>query len=96
MSHMPLMVLINVPARSGRRRPAPGVPAPAGLPPAAGLLLHLAGHRKAQLQALRQGGGVRHHGDADGPGAHERQADGPADPGPQGAGTSAAVGLSLF
>lgn len=52
-----------------------------GLPPTADLLIHVAGDTAEKRQAVRQSGGVCHHGDTDGPRAHELQADSAAPPG---------------
>lgn len=60
------------------RCPSPGLPPPDGLPSAADLLVHMAGHTAEEREAVRQSGGVCHHGDADRSGTHEFQADRPA------------------
>lgn len=68
------------------RRPSPGLPPLDGLPLAADLLVHMAGHTAEKREAVRQSGGVCHNGDADGSRAHELQADGAAPLGPEGKG----------
>lgn len=65
------------------RRHSPWLTPPDGLPPAADLLVHVAGDTAEKRQAVRQSGGVRHHGNADGPRTHELQANCAAPPGPE-------------
>lgn len=60
------------------RGPSPDLPALDGVPPAADVLVHMAGHTAEEREAVWEGGGVCHHGDADCPRAHEFQADRPA------------------
>lgn len=64
-----------------RRRPSSGLPPPAGLPAAADLFVHMAGHTAEECEALRQSGGVCDHGDADCSWASELQADSTTYPG---------------
>lgn len=78
------------------RRPSPELTPLDGLPPAADLLVHLAGHTAEKRQAVRQSGGVCHDGDADGARAHELQADGAAPPGPQSKGMKKLPSTLLF
>lgn len=65
------------------RRPSPGLTPLDGLPPAADLLVHMAGHTAEKRQVVQQSGGVYYDGDADGSRAHELQADSAAPPGPE-------------
>lgn len=65
------------------RRPSTGLTPLDGLPPAADLLIYMAGHTAEKCQAVRQSGGVCHDGDADGSRAHELQTDGAAPLGPE-------------
>lgn len=47
------------------RCPSPGLPSLDGLPSAADILVHMAGHTAEKSEAVRESGGVCHHGDTD-------------------------------
>jgi len=62
------------------RVPSSVIPPLDGVPSAADVLVHMAGHTAQKREAVRKGGGVCDHGDTDGSWAYKLQADGPARP----------------
>lgn len=70
------------------RCPPAGLTSLDGVPAAADVLVHVAGHTAEEREAVRQSGGVYHHGDANRSGAHDFQADGTAPVGVESEGES--------
>uniref|UniRef100_H3DMA9 C2H2-type domain-containing protein n=1 Tax=Tetraodon nigroviridis TaxID=99883 RepID=H3DMA9_TETNG len=72
LSHVETVLLLSP------RCPPAGLASPDGVPAAADVLLHVAGDPAEKREAVRQSGGVYHHGDANRPRADDFQADGTA------------------